>query len=127
MMKMRHGENFGCRAGSCWRLIFVQALMPWLQQYRILAHPVDTAEQAEPMESLPGSFITFTHPTNTYDGTSVRPYVYDVPSNYGQSLVGEQQGTQARVEELEEQVKNLKAELDRLNGEVAVVEQKGND
>jgi hypothetical protein len=39
MMKLRHGEQFGNRAGSCWRLIFVHALLPWLQTHRILARP----------------------------------------------------------------------------------------
>lgn len=34
LMKLRHAE-FGKRAGSCWRLIFVYALMPWLHKYRI--------------------------------------------------------------------------------------------
>lgn len=34
LMKLRFGTNFGNRAGSCWRLIFVYALMPWLHRYR---------------------------------------------------------------------------------------------
>jgi hypothetical protein len=35
LMKLRYREDFGKRAGSCWRLIFVYALMPWMHQYRI--------------------------------------------------------------------------------------------
>lgn len=36
LMKLRYQKDFGTTAGSCWRLIFVYALMPWLQKYRIL-------------------------------------------------------------------------------------------
>lgn len=35
MMKLRYGNQFGTRAGSIWRLLFVFALMPWLRRYRI--------------------------------------------------------------------------------------------
>jgi hypothetical protein len=39
LMKLRYGTLFGTNAGSCWRLIFVYALMPWMQKYRILDTP----------------------------------------------------------------------------------------
>jgi hypothetical protein len=35
LMKLRHADSFGNRAGSAWRLIFVYALMPWFHKYRI--------------------------------------------------------------------------------------------
>ena len=35
MLKLRHGEEFGTRSGSAWRLIMVMALMPWLRRYRL--------------------------------------------------------------------------------------------
>jgi len=39
LMKLRYARHFGERAGTCWRLIFVYALMPWLHKYRIQARP----------------------------------------------------------------------------------------
>jgi hypothetical protein len=35
LMKLRHKDDFGTKAGSIWRLIFVSALMPWLRKKRI--------------------------------------------------------------------------------------------
>lgn len=35
LMKLRHKEDFGSAPGSAWRLLFVDALMPWLKKKRI--------------------------------------------------------------------------------------------
>lgn len=35
LMKLRYADDFGDRAGSAWRLVFVYALMPWMHRYRI--------------------------------------------------------------------------------------------
>lgn len=35
MLKLRHGNEFGRAPQSAWRLIVVQALMPWLRRYRV--------------------------------------------------------------------------------------------
>lgn len=39
LMKLRYGRKFCSNAGSCWRLLFVYALMPWMQRYRIFDAP----------------------------------------------------------------------------------------
>ncbi len=36
MMKLKHGDQFGKKSSSTWRLLFVFVLMPWLQKYRIM-------------------------------------------------------------------------------------------
>jgi len=35
MLKLRHSDDFASPAGSAWRIIVVQALMPWLRRFRI--------------------------------------------------------------------------------------------
>lgn len=34
MLKLRYDDDFGTRAGSYWRLLFVYALLPWMRKYR---------------------------------------------------------------------------------------------
>lgn len=47
LYKLRYGENFGKRAGSTWRLLFVHALMPWLSKYRIIDQDKEAMDRAE--------------------------------------------------------------------------------
>lgn len=35
MLKLRYGNDFGKRAHSCWRVLFVLCLMPWMRKYRL--------------------------------------------------------------------------------------------
>ena len=46
MLKLRHG-SFGNRAGSAWRLIIVQALMPWLRQFRLKEGDDEDSDEEE--------------------------------------------------------------------------------
>ena len=34
-MKLRHPNEFGNYAGTCWRLLFTFSLMPWMRRYRL--------------------------------------------------------------------------------------------
>ena len=49
MMKLRYGDDFGHRANSLWRVLFVLCLMPWMRKYRLRPLPTleDLDEQIE--------------------------------------------------------------------------------
>jgi hypothetical protein len=47
LMKLRYAKDFGSRAGSAWRLVFIYALMPWMHQYRIADKYSDTDSDEE--------------------------------------------------------------------------------
>lgn len=40
-MKLRHGKNFGHYAGTCWRLLFTFALVPWMRKYRLCPYDIE--------------------------------------------------------------------------------------
>jgi len=50
MMKLKHGNKFGNRSSSTWRLLFVFALMPWLRKYRILSESEKGAKSSENLQ-----------------------------------------------------------------------------
>lgn len=45
MMKLRYGDGFGKRANSCWRLLVVLCLMPWMRKYRLGAASIKEWEE----------------------------------------------------------------------------------
>lgn len=45
MMKLRYGDDFGNRANSLWRVLFVLCLMPWMRKYRL--RPLPTIEDLD--------------------------------------------------------------------------------
>jgi hypothetical protein len=60
LMKLRYREHFGKTAGSCWRLLFVYALMPWLHKYRVSAHPeLDENAKGGSRDPRDGSSLKF--------------------------------------------------------------------
>lgn len=54
LLKIRHGKEFVTTAGSCWRLLFVEALMPWIRTYRVLA-TTSSGQASVPKHCLPDS------------------------------------------------------------------------
>jgi len=50
LMKLKHGDKFGKRSSSTWRLLFVFALMPWLRKYRIRDESEKEARSSENMQ-----------------------------------------------------------------------------
>jgi hypothetical protein len=50
-MKLLHGDSFADRPGSCWRLLMVLVLMPWLRKHRIrLSGPMSQLQFEQPMD-----------------------------------------------------------------------------
>lgn len=44
LLKLKHRDNFANRAGSCWRLLYVLALMPWMRKYRVCSDGVSKSQ-----------------------------------------------------------------------------------
>jgi hypothetical protein len=114
-MKLRFSKNFGKRAGTCWRLIFVYALMPWLHKYRIMARE-DKADSVQNLGDLEQqypslTFVSLRALNISADGSG------NQESKEFRSRSGFARGSMVdkdkRVTELEEEVKRLKLELAR--------------
>ena len=56
LMKLRHGTRFGNSAGSAFRLVFVYALMPWLQKYRVYDTPVEPKKEKDRIDIIEDDF-----------------------------------------------------------------------
>jgi hypothetical protein len=58
LMMLKHGEEFCDMPGSTWRLLFIFALMPWVQLSRITddeENPEDEDDEAKPKKKKPTS------------------------------------------------------------------------
>lgn len=65
-LKLRRGSDFCTTAGSCWRLIFVYTLMPWMQRYRVVGTAVDGKCAAEDFDNEQGSSQPMTAPWSNF-------------------------------------------------------------
>ena len=63
LTKLRYGNRYCTRAGSTWRLIFVYALMPWMQKHRIAGEIEESTKDIEGADG-PSIFSSFSkaHP-----------------------------------------------------------------
>jgi hypothetical protein len=140
LYKIRYAESFGKTAGSCWRLLLVYGLMPWLHQYRIQTRSrLDEAVLRSDVDSTTfgseGAGETRTLVTNTKilmgrgggtDRSSVSPW----GGGLGQTVVslGQPSSRHVRPEEEEkykDEIKWLKeenAELRKLKKEMVEFE-----
>ena len=56
LLKLRHKSEFVNRAGCCWRLVFVLALMPWLRKQRLLTY--EFVGNARMMDMMPSASVS---------------------------------------------------------------------
>jgi hypothetical protein len=122
LMKLRYADDFGNRAGSAWRLIFVYTLMPWFHKYRIHdddpivekiriddgKDEVDDTDDDAPME-----LVVLAH---SIPGTKFRSSDVGVPTaDDDDSKVD----TARAMREMEAENACLKAEVERLTKRLA--------
>lgn len=103
MLKLRHKNDFGSPAGSCWRLLFVFALMPWLRKSRLRS---DETKFGDAKFSQAGHvFQKFVSEKMADEGNFGRL----TPVVGGEAPTG-RASTKDEVDELKEVIKRLKEE-----------------
>ena len=50
LLKLHAGNDFGTRAGSSWRLLYVLITMPWLRKYRVDRYTIALEEEIEQLQ-----------------------------------------------------------------------------
>ena len=50
LLKLHAGNDFGTRAGSSWRLLYVLITMPWLRKYRVNRNTIALEEEIEQLQ-----------------------------------------------------------------------------
>ncbi|GAX18404.1 hypothetical protein FisN_2Lh026 [Fistulifera solaris] len=68
LMKLKHPDSFGTRAGAAWRQLAVVALFPWMTQYRVLENQMDQNEDDDISLESDGS----DKPLDLYEATQQR-------------------------------------------------------
>jgi hypothetical protein len=68
LMKLRYAKQFGSRAGSAWRLIFIYALLPWMHQYRILGDDTTNISDLKEEKSTTSSSLQNSTPMTAGQG-----------------------------------------------------------
>jgi hypothetical protein len=68
LMKLKHPDTFGTRAGAAWRQLAVVALFPWMTQYRVLEDQIDRVREDDMSMSSDHS----DEPIDLYEATQQR-------------------------------------------------------
>jgi hypothetical protein len=103
LLKLRYGDSFASRAGSCWRLLFTMALMPWLRKYRILSLKDSlgdhTSDKEQTLEAANKLLMNANHDQSAGVDTSAH-----------EAVEHQNKVLQERIVELEEEITRLKYE-----------------
>jgi hypothetical protein len=132
LSKLRHGDDFCTFAGSCWRLIFVYVLMPWLSKYRAIRRPQiaaaeeeETTNDASPLPPAPLRAVTLVDPqAYALRAMSLMPvasgWAGGAATSFGRPLISRRGWAEARrdsfeereeIRELKDQVRELQFQL----------------
>jgi len=111
-MKLRNADQFGKAAGSCWRLLFVYALFPWLSRYRISSQTLNKEGRDD---CLGRDAANAPLPPLTY--ASIRKIAYSANSK----IVN---GTRSQERKFDQEtIQTLKAEVKRLQDQVMLLKE----
>jgi hypothetical protein len=121
LMKLRYADDFGNRAGSAWRLIFVYALMPWFHKYRVrednkLELGVSFGDATPGMNEPSKDLVTLSQSNLSRPSFNWTPVdiddSYDDPTTHDKAQINRQM--EAENARLQDQVEKLTKQVEKM-------------
>mmetsp|Transcript_26472 Transcript_26472/g.39307 ORF Transcript_26472/g.39307 Transcript_26472/m.39307 type:complete len:1089 (-) Transcript_26472:205-3471(-) len=130
MMQLRFRDGgFMKRACSAWRLIFVQALMPWLHKYRDVARPNHFGQkcgQMKDMSQISSRELNYSTHENMVSLRASRMMRSSMVASRWQSNLVASSILEKEDEDEMPRIERIRSEIARLQSELASLEEKEN-